>query len=67
MKHLESKDSLQSTQHGFRHNQSCESQVISLVHELMQNYDNNIQSDVILTDFAKAFDEVPQNHLLYKL
>ena len=67
MKHLESNGILHSCQHGFRHNRSCESQLISLVHELMQNHDNNIQSDIILTDFAKAFDKVPHNRLLYKL
>ena len=53
MKHLESNGILHSCQHGFRHNRSCESQLISLVHELMQNHDNNIQSDIILTDFHK--------------
>ena len=42
-------------------------QLLSLVHELMHNYDNNIQSDLIQMDFAKAFDKVPHKRLLYKL
>ena len=65
MKHLESNNILHNSQHGFRHNQSCES--LLLVHELMHNHDNNIQSDIIWTDFAKAFDKVPHKHPLYKL
>ena len=27
----------------------------------------NIQTDVVIMDFAKAFDKVPHQHLLYKL
>ena len=42
-------------------------QLLSLVHELVHNHDNNIQSDIILTDFAKVFDKVLHKHLLYKL
>ena len=33
----------------------------------MTNFDKNIQSDLILMDFAKAFDTVPHQRLLYKL
>jgi len=33
----------------------------------MSNHDKNIQSDIILMDFAKAFDKVPNKCLLYKL
>ena len=34
------------------------SQIISLIHELSQNNDKNIQTDLIIMDFAKAFDKV---------
>jgi len=67
MRHFESNNILHNSQHGFRHNRSCEPQLLSLVHELMYNHDNNIQSDIILTDFAKAFDKVPHKRLLHKL
>ena len=67
MQHLEDNNILHDLQHGFRRKRSCESQLLSLVHELMYNHDNNIQSDIILMDFAKAFDKVPQEQLLYKL
>jgi hypothetical protein len=31
------------------------------------NSDKNIQTDLIIMDFAKAFDKVPHQRLLYKL
>ena len=67
MQHLESNNILYDLQHGFRQNQSCETQLIQFIHELMSNHDKNIQSDIILMDFAKAFDKVPHKRLLYKL
>ena len=33
----------------------------------MTNFDKNIQSDLILIDYAKVFDTVPHQGLLYKL
>ena len=39
----------------------------SLICELMTNFDKNIYSDLILMNFAKAFDTVPHQRLLYKL
>ncbi|VDI34092.1 blast:Probable RNA-directed DNA polymerase from transposon BS [Mytilus galloprovincialis] len=67
MKHLETNKILYELQHGFRSKRSCESQVISLVHQLAQNNDKNIQTDLVIMDFAKAFDKVPHKRLLYKL
>lgn len=57
MKHLETNNILYALQHGFRTNRSCESQVFSLVHQLTQNNDKNIQTDLIIMDFAKAFNK----------
>ena len=61
MQHLEDNNILYAydLQHGFRRKRSCESQLLSLVHKLMHNYDNNMQSDLIQMDLAKAFDKVP--------
>ena len=42
-------------------------QLISFVQELCSSNDKNIQTDVIVMDFAKAFDKVPHKRLLYKL
>ena len=67
MHHLETNSILYDLQHGFRRNRSCETQLISFIHELMSNHNKDIQSDIILMDFAKAFDKVPHKRLLYKL
>ena len=42
-------------------------QLISLLYELSCNLDQNIQTDLISLDFAKAFNTVPHRRLLYKL
>ena len=65
--HLEKNNLLYDLQHGFRHSRSCETQLLSFVQELASNYDKNIQTDLIIMDFAKAFDKVPHQRLLYKL
>ena len=42
MQQLENNNILYDLQHGFRCGRSCESQLLSLVHELMHNHDSNI-------------------------
>ena len=46
---------------------SCGTQLVSFIQELASSTDKNIQTDVIVMDFAKAFDKVPHKRLLYKL
>ena len=69
MKHLETNSILYDLQHGFRSSRSCETHLTSFVQdlELCSSNDKNIQTDVIVMDFAKAFDKVPHKRLLYKL
>ena len=67
MEHLECNHILYELQYGFRHNRSCESQLISLINDLTKSYDAGQQSDVIFMDIAKAFDTVPHNRLKLKL
>ncbi|KAK3102525.1 hypothetical protein FSP39_011953 [Pinctada imbricata] len=67
MNHLESNSILYHLQHGFRSSRSCETQLTSFIQELCSSNDKNIQTDVIVMDFAKAFDKVPHKRLLYKL
>ena len=67
MKHLETNGILHHHQHGFHHNCSCETKLISLVHDLTHNYDIDVQTDLISMDFAKGFDTVPHQRLMYKL
>ena len=66
MEHLERNHILYELQYGFRHNRSCESQLISLINDLTKSYDADQQSDVICMDIAKAFDTVPHNRLIIK-
>ena len=35
--------------------------------DLVQNYEDKIQTDLIVLDFSKAFDVVPHQRLLRKL
>ena len=67
LNHLENNSLLYDLQHGFRHPRSCVTQLLSFVQELAANSDANIQTDLIIMDFAKAFDKVPHQRLLYKL
>ena len=55
--------------HGFRAEHSCESQLGLLLttEDLVQNYEDKIQTDLIVLDFSKAFDVVPHQRLLHKL
>ena len=63
---------LADCQHGFRSQRSCETQLVQFFHDLVSNLDRALnpshrQTDVIIMDFAKAFDKVPHRRLLYKL
>ena len=56
MKHLASSNILFDLPHGVRADMSCESKIISLIHQLTYNKNKNIQTELIIIDFAKAFD-----------
>ena len=58
------KDLISVLQHGFLPNRSCVTQLLSVLHTVGQWLDNNIQSDMIYLDFAKAFDTVDHSALL---
>ncbi len=72
MSHLSNNNILVDSQHGFRNKRSCETQLVQFVHDLASNLDRahnkgHRQTDIIIMDFAKAFDKVPHRRLLYKL
>jgi len=67
MYHLEENFILYNLQHGFRKSKSCKTQLVSLLYDLSYNLDQGVQTDIILLDFAKAFDTFPHRRLLYKL
>ena len=66
VKHLESHIIFNDCQHGFRSNRSCESQIVTLYHELAASLDKKIQTDMVILHFSKAFDRVPHQRLLRK-
>ena len=66
-KHLSKHEILTNSQHGFRERRSCETQLLTLVHELASNMDKGTRTDLIILDFAKAFDKVPHERLLRKI
>ena len=67
MAHLEEHQILTDCQHGFRARRSCETQLLTLCHELAETIDRTEQMDLVILDFAKAFDRVPHRRLLGKL
>ena len=54
-------------QHGFRKKRSCETQLVSFIDDLAVNLDKNIMTDLVLLDFAKAFDKVNHSSLIKKM
>ena len=65
--HLERHNILTDRNHGFRSGYSCETQLITTLHDLSESYDVGKQTDVVILDFSKAFDMVPHNKPLHKL
>ena len=66
-KHLEKHNILTDRQHGFRSRRSCETSLLTTIHDLTSTLEKNHQIDLLLLDFSKAFDTVPHNRLLHKL
>ena len=67
LKHLDCYKILTDCQHGFRARRSCETQLVTLCHDLSSSLDKGIQTDMLVLDFSKAFDRVPHQRLLRKL
>ena len=63
MNHGEINKILCPLQHGFRKDRSCETQLV----EFTSNLENGKQTDVLVMDFAKAFDKVHHSLLVHKL
>ena len=67
MNHGENNNILYPLQHGFRRGRSCETQLIEFIDDLSSNLQKNQQTDVLIMDFAKAFDKVCHSLLVHKL
>ena len=62
-----SAQNLTDCQHGFRTRRSCETQLVTMIHDLTSAMDKGTQTDMVVLDFSKAFDRVPHKRLLQKL
>jgi hypothetical protein len=67
MDHLDNQHILNENQHGFRAKRSCESQLLMTTNDITKWMNNNIQVDIAILDFAKAFDKVAHKRLSEKL
>ena len=61
------RDLISPAQHGFLSGKSCATNLITLTEDIATNLHNDTGIDVIYFDFAKAFDTVKHDLLLYKL
>ena len=64
--YLYKNDLLAKEQHGFVKSKSCTTNLLETLDFISASLDNGIPVDVILLDFAKAFDTVPYRRLLAK-
>lgn len=61
--HLTINNLLSKMQHGFMKRRNTSTNQLLMLNVLTQNFDKNIQTDLILLDFSKAFDVVPHTKL----
>jgi hypothetical protein len=67
MEFLDSNQILTDRQHGFRKGRSCETQLLEFIDELVRYMEGGGQADVLIMDFAKAFDKCNHSLLSHKL
>ena len=66
MNNGQKEDILYPLQHGFRRGRSCETQLIEFIDDLSNNLHNNQQTDILVMDFAKAYEKVCHSLLTHK-
>ena len=67
MNHAEHHNILYPLQHGFCPGRSCETQLLEMVNEVVNNMQLGLQTDICVLDFSKAFDKVGHRRLVEKL
>ncbi len=67
MEFLEKNKLITCHQHGFRSGYSCTTQLLELMEDFTDYYEDEVPFDCIYLDFAKAFDRVPHQRLLAKI
>ena len=66
-KYFSNNDIIIPHQHGFRKGFSTLTQLITVLDDWFSSLDRRTRTNVLLLDFAKAFDSVPHQGLLHKL
>ena len=66
-RHLDYNNILNPTQHGFRKGISCETPLVSTIHELAYSINRKNQTYVIFLYFSKSIDKVSHTKLLHKI
>lgn len=65
--YLESNNLLPESQHGFRPNRSTVSQLLEQYEQILEALASKHNLDIIMLDYAKAFDKINHSILLFKL
>ena len=67
LKHADNHGIISDSHYGFWARRSCETQLVTLLHDLASSLDRGTQTDMVIFDFSKAFDRVNHQRLLRKL
>ena len=58
---------ISDNQSGFKPGDSCINQLLSIIYEIYQSFDDNLEVRAVFLDISKAFDKVWHKSLIYKL
>lgn len=65
--YLDKHNLITDPQHGFRKHRSCETQLVTTIHDINKKVDLGEEMNAIVLDFSKAFGKVSHPKLIFKL